>query len=448
MPATKTRAKPKARTAAKRPAKRTTPKAKPKATLPKITVEDLADFNESINLLIYGDSGVGKTVLAGGAPDAVFISTEKGTIAAKRAGSKAKLIRATSWESLEAAIQYIEEDPSRFKWVILDSLTKMQVLLIRYILKKINEENESRDLDIPAIQDHQKWQNMFKRFVDRLVDLEVNVIFTATAMHKEDDEGDPLTLPDIQGKDYAISQYVCAAMDSVFALVVKKKKSGEKIRNLITQTTPPYFAKDRYDSTENDFITLGQRDPENMANIIAAIEESDEFEAIQKGKKKSSKKPKPVDLDEDEDDDDDDLEDDDEDADEEGEDESADDDDDGDEDDDEGDDDSEDEDEEEDEQPSKARSRKTRGKTPAKRPQARRGQRRAVANPADDEDDADEEDEEPTRKAGKAKTSRRPARKAASPRKAGKAAKSKAADDDDDFDPDDGDEVEFDDDED
>lgn len=433
---TGTKARPKKSAAKKRPVK----KRPVKKVLPRVVVEDLSDFNESINLLIYGDSGVGKTVLAGGAPDAVFISTEKGTIAAKRAGSKAKLIRATSWEALEAAIDYVETNPGKFKWAILDSLTKMQVLLIRYILKNIHEENESRDLDIPAIADHQKWQNMFKRFVDRLIDLDVNVIFTATAMHREDAEGDDLVLPDLQGKDYAISQYVCAQMDAVYAFVVKKKKGGERARNLIAQTTPPYFAKDRYDAL-GDFVTLGERDQDNMLRIIETIEESAEFEAIQKeGKKKARGKAKPDDDDEDDedlDDSDDDVED-------------AEEPDDVDEDDDEEEDaDDDEDDEDEPEKPSKAQSRRAQGKTPAKRSSARRKPPTAVEDDDEDDDDTDEEDEVPARKTGKAKTSRRPAKKAASPRKTGKTAKKSAKSakaDEEDFDPDDDAEVDFDDD--
>ena len=52
-----------------------------------IELEDLSSFSESINILIYGPSGHGKTVLAGGAPNATFVSTEKGVVAARIAGS-------------------------------------------------------------------------------------------------------------------------------------------------------------------------------------------------------------------------------------------------------------------------------------------------------------------------------------------------------------------------
>lgn len=228
----------------KAPARR----AAAKPSRPAIVVEDLADFNESINFLVYGDSGTGKTPFCGMAPNAVFLSTEKGTISAKRFGSKAKLIRATSWEKLEAAIDYLEGNPDGFDWVILDSLTKMQVLLMRFLLRNnVEEGKKNADIDVPQIQDHQKWQNMFKRFVDRLIDLDVNTIFIATSMHKEDAEGEDLVLPDVQGKDYAIAQYVCAQMDGVYCLkVTSDKNTGEPVWNLLTKTKPPYFAKDRF----------------------------------------------------------------------------------------------------------------------------------------------------------------------------------------------------------
>lgn len=248
--------------------------AAPSTNRPRIVVEELADFNESINIMIYGDSGAGKTVLSSFAPDAVILSTEKGTLSARRMGSNAKLIRVYDWESVEAALDYLEKHARTFQWVILDSLTKMQVLMLRWILRSVVAQDSTRDPDIPAIADHQKWQNMFKRFVDRIIDMQINVIFTATAMHKEDAEGDDLVLPDLQGKDYAISQYVCAQMDSVFYYGVgKARKGAEPPRRLLTQGVAPFFAKDRYNS-----MPRWVDDP-HIEDVIAAIENSTDFQS-------------------------------------------------------------------------------------------------------------------------------------------------------------------------
>jgi hypothetical protein len=240
-----------------------------------IEIEDLSDFNESVNILLHGPSGHGKTVLAGGAPNATFLSTEKGVVAAKRAGSKAKLMRAPDWEHVLAALDKAEETLGPEDWLIVDSATKMQVLYIRWILRMIHEQNAARDLDIPAIQDHQKWQNGFMRFCDRIVDAEYNSIFITTSMYKEDPEGEDLVIPAITGKDYAISSYISAQMDVVgyYAVAPQKSRTEPMIRRALFQPYPPYFAKDRY-AVLGRWQDVPDGDYTAMADFIGMIQDS------------------------------------------------------------------------------------------------------------------------------------------------------------------------------
>src|SRR5712691_8534738 len=95
-----------------------------------IVVEEMDEFalSESKNIAIYGPSGVGKTVLAGGAPDATFLTTEKGLSSAQRSGSKAKVMRAYDWEHILAGLNKADETLSQDDWLVVDSGTKMQVL--------------------------------------------------------------------------------------------------------------------------------------------------------------------------------------------------------------------------------------------------------------------------------------------------------------------------------
>jgi hypothetical protein len=408
-------------TRSRTPARRATARrAKPESTAAKrikISVEDLADFNESINFLVHGDSGVGKTPFVGGAPNAIFLSTEKGSISAKRFGSTAKLIRATSWPKVEAAIDLLEanEDPAvaACTWVIVDSATKMQQLLLRHLLElNVEEEKNKADIDIPQVQDHQKWQNMFKRFIDRLIDMDKNVVFVTTSMHKEDSEGEPLVLPDIQGKDYAISQYLCAQMDAVYCLkTVTNKKTDEPEWWLITRFRPPFFAKDRYDA-----LPPIVRAP-NMAEVIEAIENSAEAaepnQAVQKRRKRAAE---PADEDDDFDDgpDDDDEEEDDWAGEEEN-------------------------DEEEPEPAPKRRATKAASKPVRSTRTARKSPAARKAAEAEPEEDDEEEQPKPTARRG------RPAPRRRAPAKA----KAKPKDEvDDDFDPEDEEDDDWDDEED
>lgn len=250
-------------------------------------IKPLSAFDESINMLVYADSGVGKSVLAGTAPNALFLATETGTISAKRQGSKAKVWRINTWDDLDKAYTWLERNPDHgFDWVLLDSATQMQVLLLRWILDKENKRNPAkRDLDIPAIQDHQKWQNMFKRFISLFIELPVHVMFTATTMRKEDEEGEDLVLPLFDGKGYGISQWVCAQMHIVGYYYIKELKAGVEERRLLCKSHPPYFAKDRYDA-----LVPFVREP-TIPDIMARIEHP---ELVQAKSPKKGKKGKAV----------------------------------------------------------------------------------------------------------------------------------------------------------
>jgi hypothetical protein len=245
---------------------------------PRITVkvEDLSDFNESFNWCIYGNSGVGKTVFASFAPRGYILSTEKGVISAKRVGSTAKLLRAPDWDHVEASIEWADKNLTEDDVLIVDSVTKMQELVIRWWLGIQHEENEARDLDIPQLQDHQKWQRMFLRFVNHIIDAPYNSIFVATAMRREDEEGDDIVLPNIVGKDYAIAQNFCADMDIVSCLRVRKRSNIDDPREsyLINDTFPPYFAKDRFNALPRwEAISDGQEEDGRYDLIADMIED-------------------------------------------------------------------------------------------------------------------------------------------------------------------------------
>lgn len=237
-----------------------------------VEIQDLSTFQESINILVYGPSGHGKTDLIGSAPNATFLSTESGTVTAKMAGSKAKLMRVPTWEHVVKGIEIAGQTLGPKDWLLVDSVTKMQRLFLDWILRMNFEGNSNRDRDIPAIQDHQKWQNGFMRFVDTLVNAPYNTIMTATQMHKEDEEGDDLIMPHIIGKNYEISDYVQAQVDVM--LHYSLHKDGKKIyRRALAQPDPPYRAKDRF-SALGYYQDVDNGDHEAMADFIGMIEDA------------------------------------------------------------------------------------------------------------------------------------------------------------------------------
>jgi hypothetical protein len=232
-------------------------------------IVDLEEFGESYNILVYGDSGVGKTVLGGTAPNALLASAEPGAKAAKRQGSRAKLRRITSWaDAMDLLSCLSSEDPAYagFEWIIIDTADAIQKKGLKSILADAVAANPKRDPHIPALQDRMKWHLMFEDWVAQMIDLPVNTLWLAHTMRSEDEDGEDIVSPGLEGKKGMVSNYVCSVMDAVGYMSVTTNKADEPVRRILWERFPPYFAKDQYDR-------LGRwTDNATLPEIISLIE--------------------------------------------------------------------------------------------------------------------------------------------------------------------------------
>src|SRR6266496_411788 len=241
-----------------------------------IEIEDIRVYSEPKNIAVYGPSGVGKTVLASHAPNATLLTTEKGLASAQRSGSTAKIMRAYDWEHVLAGIRKADEILSEKDWLVVDSGTKMQTLYMRYILRMQNRANSRRSLDIPAIQDHQQFQNGFKRFCDHIIDAKYNSIFVFGEMEIPGDDDEMEKVPHIEGgKQYQVCRYLIGQFDVGIRYSVSGSLSspGHTVRLALTQPTPNHWAKDRYMAL-GDWQAVEPGDWEAMADFIEMIEEA------------------------------------------------------------------------------------------------------------------------------------------------------------------------------
>lgn len=192
-------------------------------------IVSLQDEDEYHNLLIYADSGVGKTVFAGSDDDVLFIAPEdNGTVSAKRFGSTAQKWKVNGWEDIREAYKWLLSlETIPFNWVVLDSLTEMQDMCMRQILNEAKQINPSRDADVPQLQDWQPYFERFKNMVKNFNDLPVNMLYTALQQDEENDEGDKVVLPMLQGKGTQYAKKVASWMTSFGHMRVQRKRAGE-----------------------------------------------------------------------------------------------------------------------------------------------------------------------------------------------------------------------------
>ena len=206
---------------------------------------DLEEIPDYVNLMIYGRSGVGKTVFAGSDDRVIFIASEAdGTMSAKRRGSKAKQWPVSEWNDIIEAKEYFEEmalsdGGIKANWLVIDSATEMQQMAMRHILKEQKAIKEYRDIDIPEIQDWQKYYNLFMRLVKEFNALPCNVLWTALVSSSTDEEGNQFLMPAIQGKGGELAQSFASYMTSYGCMQVKVVPARDQEGNPIEKDGKP-----------------------------------------------------------------------------------------------------------------------------------------------------------------------------------------------------------------
>lgn len=225
-----------------------------------VSIQDTDDF---VNILVYGDSGIGKTVFCGTDDRVLFVAPEDnsdGLLSARLAGSTADKWPINTWQDLVEAFNWLYEQVEEngkidYNWIVIDSLTEMQIMAMRDILDRAIEENPQRDPDIPQIQDWQKYYEMVKRMIKAFNALPVNVLYTALSRQTENEEGEEYLIPDLQGKKDNYAKQVVSWMTSFGCMQIKrirpeatednKKPRVREVRRITWRDTGLITGKDR-----------------------------------------------------------------------------------------------------------------------------------------------------------------------------------------------------------
>jgi hypothetical protein len=201
------------------------------------------------NMLIYGNSGAGKTRLAGSAaavPDLrriLFIDVEGGTLTLRNTPyNEVEVVRVKSWQDMELVYNELYANPTQFNTVIVDSLTEIQKMSMDRVMRRLVEENEERDGDVPGMREWNINIEQTRKFVRKFRDLPVNTIFTALETTEKDmRKGSLKRKPSLSGK---VKDEVAAFLDIVVYLYIKEVGDENK-RILLTGQTEDTVAKDR-----------------------------------------------------------------------------------------------------------------------------------------------------------------------------------------------------------
>lgn len=172
-----------------------------------LPVRKAAELGGKVNMLIYGEPGVGKTRIIGSA-DAVpemrkvlIVDVDGGALTVKDDFPNVDVVRVENFDQLQAVYNSLRAGGHGYGTVGIDTITEVQKYNMTDVMARLVARDPARNEFVP---DRREWaisSEMVRRMIHAFKDLPLNTIFTA---HVKDDE-DPSTgatfkRPDLPGK--------------------------------------------------------------------------------------------------------------------------------------------------------------------------------------------------------------------------------------------------------
>lgn len=206
-----------------------------------------------LKLLIYGEPGAGKTWLAATAQDSeetkpiLFLDSEGGTVTIrKRKDVDVRKIRSMQ-EVQEIQNILYADDGGYYKTVVIDSLTELQHLDLRTVMKEeYNQKPDKIDIDVATQRAWGKSRERLTKIITSYRDLPCNIVCTALLGSEVDEvNGGSNYFPAFPGK---LRGEIPGYFDIVGYLRAEDVRNGntvEVIRKLQVAKTKRVVAKDR-----------------------------------------------------------------------------------------------------------------------------------------------------------------------------------------------------------
>jgi len=184
-----------------------------------------ATVQDALKMVVYGDSGVGKTVFGSTSPKPLYISCEAGLLSiADR--NDIDVIEIKAWPDLVAVFDMLKKGGHKYESVVLDSLTELQKLHQDYLLQKTGQPRLTMQSWGDNIQAIRKVCRAFR-------DLPLNVILIALAGEIAAEDGNGLTKKCLALNGKTLPDEVMGFFDLVGYMFTQDQK--DDAGNLVTK---------------------------------------------------------------------------------------------------------------------------------------------------------------------------------------------------------------------
>jgi phage nucleotide-binding protein len=216
-------------------------------------IKDLRNWH--MNLLIYGDPGVGKTVFCAsalGLGKTLVLDVEGGMASIRN--TDIDVVDIESMSDLNVTYEMLSETKHGYTTVCIDNLTELQRIITEDVL-------EGSGKDTPAVRDWGVIRERIIRIIRYFRDLDANLIVTCHVTAERDEDERMFRSPDLVGK---LKKQIAGFFDEVGYMFVDtgegsfvlgsrpdteaeegEERGGTLERRILFQLHPQFVAKDR-----------------------------------------------------------------------------------------------------------------------------------------------------------------------------------------------------------
>ena len=207
----------------------------------KIIRASVAAETEKINALVYGKSGVGKTVLsASSGSSTLIISADRGLKSLKDAPDNVEVAIISSLEELDEMYDDIYTHEPDYDWLSLDSLSEIGEVVLAEEKRKVKDGRKA----------YGEYRDIMMERIRKFRDLNYNVLMTAKLGRMSDDNTGFVSYgPDMPGNQ--LGPQLAYYFDLVMHLDVMEDDDGNEVRELQTVATKTHVCKNRGNELED-----------------------------------------------------------------------------------------------------------------------------------------------------------------------------------------------------
>jgi len=215
------------------------------------TITPLVETEAYAKVLIYGESGTGKTVLgANFGEKVILVDSANGWVSLKNHPDvlhKVQRIEYKGLSQLDALSDAITEGKLECETLVVDEISSIAVMDLDTVLKSRSAKDPSKDPNVPTQPDFFANTERVRRVISKLLALPCNVVLVAHVREDKDERtGKVMTRPAFTPKTRQTIVQQCHLVGYLTANEIKKDEDDtEYHRRLQVQPTATITAKTR-----------------------------------------------------------------------------------------------------------------------------------------------------------------------------------------------------------